>query len=138
MLRRLRARAVDGATNLVRLIDARRERDELRAEVERLTAERDEHALGVSVLACRIDRVQRERDARIPTDIEGAQAWLRERGWWFEREDSSPTSEPWSAYRDTAAQPVLVADTYWWAVLQALGEELSEAWDSAPSPEGDA
>lgn len=176
MLQRLRARAVDGATMLVRLLDARRERaglretvehliderddarrerdeyarlvatreveiDELlrlRAEVERLTAERDEHAQGVSVLACRIDRVQQERDARIPADIDGAQAWLAARGWWFEREDSSPLSEPWSAYRDTAAEPVLVADTYWWAVLQALGEDLSEAWNSAPSPEDDA
>ncbi len=176
MLRRLRARAVDGATNLARLLDARRERDglretvdyvcderdearrerdgyarlvatreveidelvRLRHEVERLTAERDEHVQDLSVLTCRIDRIQQERDARIPTDIDGAARWLGARGWWFEREDSSPLSEPWSAYRDTAAEPVLVADTYWWAVLQALGEELSEAWDSAPSPEDDA
>lgn len=52
----------------------------LQAQVDRLTAERDSLAQDVSVLACRIDRIQQERDARIPVDIDGAQAWASDRG----------------------------------------------------------
>ena len=117
----MRARIIDRLTEAVR---APREVARLRAQCERLRKKRDAAIT--------------ERDARISTDIDGAQAWLVARGWWFEREDASPVSEPWSAYRDTAAEPVLVADTYWRAVLHALGEELSDAWDSAPDPEDDA
>lgn len=42
MLTRLRARAIDGATMLVRVLDARRERDRLRETVEFVLDERDD------------------------------------------------------------------------------------------------
>lgn len=160
----VRARIIDRLTDAVR---APREVARLRAECERLRKALSEVPAGLCCMSCDRDdrrhgarsvvvanpacdacmlrwaeselvRVRAERDARISTDIDGAQAWLVARGWWFEREDASPVSEPWSAYRDTAAEPVLVADTYWRAVLHALGEELSDAWDSAPDPEDDA
>lgn len=97
MLRRLRARAVDGATMLARCIDARRERDRLRETVDYVCderdearRERDEYARLVATREVEIDELLRlrreverltaERDARIPTDIDGAQEWAAKRG----------------------------------------------------------
>lgn len=201
MLRRLRARAIDGATMLARYLDARRERDDLRAElrcwrskaeryhsisdglhaewdaamgerdelqaeverltaendelraagdrlvaetvsfaaergellrlraeIERLTAERDEHAQAVSVLACRIDRVQQERDARIPTDIDGAQAWAERHGVSVVPAGSG-SSAWWSVMRHGA--PCATSDTRADAVVSAVEHALLHMWRQA-------
>lgn len=142
----LRAGLVDGATNLARLLDARRERDglreqvefvcderdeamrerdeyarlvatreveidellRLRREVERLTAERDAASLerdahrdDISDLATRLNAACIELDARIPTDIDGAQAWCEARGVRVERGDGD-YEERWQVVIDGA------------------------------------
>lgn len=170
------------AMNAVRQLIA--DRDLLRALVERLTAERDEHAQGVSVLACRIDRVQQERDAamtecgrlrealdlnqrsreasnaghealrrelsalltgddvplepvdivervraaiaerdaRIPTDIDGAQAWAEERGALFM---FTPDPQAWRV-RSRCMQGSFT--TRWYAVAETVAATLRATW----------
>lgn len=125
MLTRLRARAIDGATMLSRYIDARRERDRLRALVDRLTDERDEYAQGVSILACRIDRVQQERDARIPTDIDGAQAWCEARGVTFR------CGREWSSQSESLGGGGYAGPCRTSVVSATVGEWLRMKWSAS-------
>lgn len=87
MLRRLRSRAIDGATNLVRLFDARRERDELRKTVEHVLderddarRERDEYARLVATREVEIDELLRlRREIKRSQEYEqGTSAAIRE------------------------------------------------------------
>ena len=94
----------------------------LRREVERLTAERDEYAQGVSILACRIDRVQQERDARIPTDIDGAQAWAEAHGMAVGHDHAG-----WHC-RDEHDGGMVAGGGRAWVVGQAVGRVLSRTW----------
>jgi hypothetical protein len=102
----VRARIIDRLTDAVR---APREVARLRAECERLRAALSEVPAGLCCMSCDRDdrrhgarsvvvanpacdacmlrwaeselvRVRAERDARIPTDIDGAQAWAERRG----------------------------------------------------------
>lgn len=195
MLTRLRARAIDGATMLVRVLDARRERDRLRETVDHVLderddaiRERDDYARLVATreveidellrLCAEVDRLRKvfdwnqrscevsnagneallrdlsalltgshppltsqdvvqrvqavidERDARIPTDIDGAQAWAERHGVRFERVPS------WRSYSDACDWPAVGSRE--WAVAGAVATALRSLYGRDMQAGGDA
>ena len=144
----VRARIIDRLTDAVR---APREVARLRAECERLRKALSEVPAGLCCMSCDRDdrrhgarsvvvanpacdacmlrwaeselvRVRAERDARIPTDIDGAQAWAVDYGM------SVGTDNAGWFCRDDYDGGMVAGGGRSWVVGQAVGRVLARTW----------